>query len=94
MKTYYIPILAAMAAINVSAVQGDWLIDPAPYHAVIATNANSLALENGLVRRVIRLAPNAVTVDYQNLASGEQLLRAERGQTVDWSQQAGLRESG
>ena len=76
MKKSYILILAAMAALNVPAVQGDWLLDPAPYRAVIATNANSLVLENGLVRRLIRLAPNAATVDYQNLASGEQLLRA------------------
>jgi hypothetical protein len=34
-----------------------------------------LVLENGLVRRVVRLTPNAATVDYRNLVTGEQLLR-------------------
>ena len=54
----------------------DWLIDPTPYRASVSATANSLVLENGLVRRVIRLTPNAATVDYQNLVTSEQLLRA------------------
>ena len=54
----------------------DWLIDPTPYRAVVTSNATELALENGLSRRVLRLAPNAATVDLQNLTSGEHVLRA------------------
>ena len=34
--------------------------------------------ENGLVRRVIRLAPNAATVAYENLMTGESVIRAVR----------------
>jgi len=53
-----------------------WLIDPTPYRRSVTTNANELVLQNGLARRVIRLAPNAATVELQNLTSGEHLLRA------------------
>ena len=67
-----------MAASNLTAAQGDWLIDPAPFRAVISSNANSLVLENGLVRRVIRLAPNAATVAYDNLMTGETIIRSVR----------------
>src|ERR1700749_4813637 len=56
----------------------DWLVDPSPYKAVVRELAarHELVLENGLVSRTIRLAPNAATVDYRSLVSGEQLLRA------------------
>ena len=59
-----------------AATAGDWLIDPTPYRAAVATNANELVLENGLARRVIRLSPNAATMDLQNLTTGEHVLRA------------------
>ncbi len=37
-----------------------------------------MVLENGLVRRVFRLAPNAATVSYENLMTGESLIRSVR----------------
>lgn len=56
----------------------DWLVDPSPYKAKISENpaTGDLTMENGLARRVIRLAPNAATVTLENLVSGEHLLRA------------------
>jgi hypothetical protein len=56
----------------------DWLIDPAPFKAQIHFGAakHELTLENGLIRRTLRLAPNAATIDYSSLVTGEQLLRA------------------
>lgn len=56
----------------------DWLVNPAPFKSSVREDSarKELWLENGLVRRSLRLAPNAATVDYQNLVSGEQLLRA------------------
>ena len=64
-----IPSLAIHAA--------DWLIDPGPFRAAVTMNAagNEITLENGLVRRVIRLAPNAATVRFDNLMTGENLVR-------------------
>ncbi len=58
----------------------DWLIDPSPFRAAISTNTagNEIILENGLVRRVIKLAPNAATVAFDNLMTGESILRSVR----------------
>jgi hypothetical protein len=56
----------------------DWLVDPSPFKSQVRLDQGKqeLAIGNGLVSRVIRLAPNAATIDYRNLVSGEQLLRA------------------
>ena len=58
----------------------DWLIDPMPFRAVVSTNttANEIILENGLVRRVVKLAPDAATVALDNLMTGESILRSVR----------------
>ena len=58
----------------------DWLIDPAPFRASIATNAaaNEIVLENGLVRRVFKLAPDAATVAFDDLMTGQSMLRSVR----------------
>src|SRR5665213_89816 len=56
----------------------DWLVNPAPFKAQIRFDSaqHELTLENGLTRRTLRLAPNAATIDYSSLVTGEQLLRA------------------
>lgn len=62
------------------AVPEDWLVKP------INTKANvyqrekegDLVLYNGLVRRSFRVAPNFACYDFQNMSSGQQLLRAIR----------------
>ena len=58
----------------------DWLIDPSPFRAVLVTNAveNEIMLENGLVRRAFKLAPDAATVAFDNLMTGESILRSVR----------------
>lgn len=57
--------------------QVDWLLDSSPFHAeLFATEqANEIALDNGIVRRTFRVAPNAATVGLDQLRSGEALLR-------------------
>lgn len=62
----------------------DWLLDPSPFKAVItvAEDDREIALDNGLVRRTLRLFPNAATVDYLNLMTGESLIRAVRPEAV------------
>ena len=59
----------------------DWLIDSSSFKAGVRVQDGEPAvihLENGLVRRSFRLAPNAATMDFQNLVSGEAILRAVR----------------
>ncbi len=73
----FLSILAARAGASPAS---DWLIDPAPFTARIATNTatHEVALDNGLVRRVFRLEPNAATVAFDNLMTGESMLRSVR----------------
>jgi hypothetical protein len=56
----------------------DWLIDPSSFKARIAEDdaRREVVLTNGLIRRTFRLSPNAATVDFQNLMTGESVLRA------------------
>jgi hypothetical protein len=56
----------------------DWLVDPAPFKAEVSFDPvkHDLILANGLTRRTLRLTPNAATIDYSNLVTNEQLLRA------------------
>jgi hypothetical protein len=63
-----------------AAARADWLLDPSPYKAQVArsTDDREVVLDNGLVRRVIRLAPNAATVSFENLMMGESIIRAVR----------------
>ncbi len=58
----------------------DWLIDPSPYRAEvrIEKDGSGVALENGLVRRELRLRPNAATVGLRNLTTEEEFIRAVR----------------
>lgn len=58
----------------------DWLINPSPFKAVVKTarDGSEVELNNGLVRRVFRLQPNAACVAFDNLVTGESLLRSVR----------------
>ena len=58
----------------------DWLLDPSPYKARVSASADGreVVLDNGLVRRVIRLTPNAATVAFENLVTGESIIRGVR----------------
>ena len=73
-------ILPLLAAFNLQAATTDWLIDPSPFKARVTPSANGreVTLDNGLVRRRIRLAPNAATIAYDNLITGESILRSVR----------------
>ena len=68
----------------VSAPATDWLIDPAPFKAQVTPSADGrqLELSNGLLRRIIRLEPNAATVALDNLVSGQALLRGVKPEAV------------
>ncbi len=73
-----LPTSAAAADASLAPPAVDWLINPESFKAKIAedTDKHELTLENGLIRRTLRLTPNVATVNYTNLVSGEQLLRA------------------
>ena len=62
------------------APSSDWLIDPTPYKACViqGKEGREVELNNGLIRRVFRLQPNAATVAYENLMTGESVIRSVR----------------
>jgi hypothetical protein len=61
-----------------NAQSGDWLVKPVTATAQIKLSADKkdLLMNNGLVQRGFRLAPNAACIDYRNLVNGQQLLRS------------------
>ena len=63
---------------------GDWLIDPSPYKASIreADGGRAIVLDNGLVRRTLRLTPNCATIDFRSLTTGEAVVRAVRPEAI------------
>jgi hypothetical protein len=58
------------------AQQTDWLIKPIEKKASIFIKNKQLVLDNGLVRRVFLLEPNASCINYTNLTNGQELLRS------------------
>src|SRR6478736_1395386 len=77
-------LLLAGISLGAAAAQPDWLIDSAPFEArvKVSPDQRELELNNGLLRRVIRLQPNAGTVALDNLATGEALLRGVKPEAV------------
>lgn len=55
----------------------DWLVMPVktPATVVATPDGKELVLSNGLIRRTFRLQPNAATVAFDNLMTGESILR-------------------
>lgn len=86
MKFTLLPlVLVSLIALRAAAAAPtDWLIDPAPFKARVTVSADGreLELNNGLIRRVIRLQPNAATVALDNSANGESLLRGVKPEAV------------
>lgn len=58
----------------------DYLIDDAPFVARLVRSADGreLILDNGLVRRTWRLEPGVACVGYDNLMTGQAMLRSVR----------------
>ncbi len=55
----------------------DWLVDQIDAKATVYRNgkSNELILDNGLIRRTFRITPNAATVGFKNLMTGESIIR-------------------
>ncbi len=58
----------------------DWLVSSSPFKAKIHVTEETgiVSLSNGLVERRFTTRPNAATVEYRNLVTGEAVLRAVR----------------
>jgi hypothetical protein len=54
----------------------DWLVGSIKEKANVHIENKNIILQNGLVRRMIRITPNAACFDYTNLVNGQQLIRS------------------
>jgi hypothetical protein len=63
---------------------GDWLIERVDRSAGVyrTTHPGEIVLDNGLVRQMLRLTPNAALVGYTDLAERETLLRSVRPEAL------------
>ncbi len=64
--------------------KSDWLIDPSSFvaGAFRGSDDREIVLSNGLISRTWRLSPNAATVGYDNLVTGEAIIRAVRPEAI------------
>lgn len=62
----------------------DWLIDNSGFSAGVYQGAhkNEIVLSNGLIRRTFRIASNAATVGFDNLVTGESILRGVKPEAL------------
>jgi len=67
-----------------TAKPADWLLDPRPFKAGLfrVGGQDEVVLQNGLLRRTIKLAPNTATIGFDNLMTGEAVLRATEPEAV------------
>ena len=62
----------------------DWLVTPITTKAEVykSNNEKEIILFNGLVKRSFRIQPNVACVDYRNMSTGQQLLRAVKPEAI------------
>ncbi|MFH1919272.1 MAG: hypothetical protein ABIP48_05200 [Planctomycetota bacterium] len=67
-----------------SAASTDWLIDSSPYKARVyrTERSDEIVLDNGLLRRTFRIAPNGATVGLDNLMTGQAILRGVKPEAL------------
>jgi len=66
------------------AFAADWLVAQIrePVRIEKRLDGNEILLSNGLISRTIRLAPNAATVAYENLMTGESIIRGVKSEAI------------
>jgi hypothetical protein len=65
-----------LLALTTAVPAADWLIHPESFHASVSRQGQQVVMTNGLLRRTWRIAPDAATVGFDNLVTGESILRA------------------
>ncbi|MBT3343037.1 MAG: alpha-galactosidase [Gemmatimonadetes bacterium] len=71
--------IADLPAEDTTPIDTDWLVEGVSQPAVVSRSAdahNTISLSNGLIRRAFRLNPNGATVAFDNLVTGDSILRA------------------
>ena len=69
---------------NERTIRNDWLITPVNVKAGVfrTENQNEIVLCNGLIRRIFRVSPNGATVGFDNLMTGETVIRGVKPEAI------------
>lgn len=84
MKKILISLFCFLNFLEAGTVEKDWLIDGSSFvaEACLTHDGKRLELTNGLLRRTFLLQPNAATIAYDNLMTGQAELRAVRPEAI------------
>lgn len=84
MKKILLSIFCFLNLLATEAKEKDWLIDGSSFVAKthLTHSGKRLELTNDLIRRTFLLSPNAATVAYDNLMTGQSELRAVRPEAI------------
>lgn len=79
-----LPAQLKPAPLESAATKPDWLLKPESFRAGVFRGraSDEVVLQNGLLRRTLKLSPNATTVGLDNLMTGEAALRAVEPEAV------------
>jgi hypothetical protein len=77
-------IVVLMGTISDAGTDADWLVKPIrePVRVEKRLDDKEIVLSNGLLSRTFRLRPNAATVAYDNLMTGESIIRGVKPEAV------------
>lgn len=77
-------VLFVTGAVAAGSKTPDWLVTrvTTPVTAVADNKGEDLVLSNGLIRRTFRLGPNAATIAYDNLMTGDSILRGVKPEAI------------
>ncbi len=80
----YLTSLLIIVILSPEAASADWLVNPVkePVRIEKRLNDNEIVLNNGLISRTFRLSPNAATVAYENLMTGESIIRGVKPEAI------------
>jgi len=77
-----IPLLLTIP--HPGSTSGDWLVSgcDTPARVIASADGRELSLDNGLIRRTLRIQPNVATVAFDDLMTGASLLRAVEPEAI------------
>ena len=75
-------VVATTFCINGVSQKSDWLINGSSFTSAITEKNGFVTLSNGLVSRTISLSPDGATTGFENIMTGNELIRAIKPEAV------------
>jgi hypothetical protein len=77
-------VVSSASAVSGRSIDADWLVTPLdePVRVEKQLGGKEIVISNGLISRTFRLSPNATTVAYDNLMTGESIIRGVKPEAI------------